>query len=560
MPSLNDMLQQMVTKGADSLQLRPGQAPFLVHKGETRAIPETTPIEGDMLAKLIEQLLDSEQLAVLTGRGLVDGEYAGSRIGRIRFRVRRLSDGLAIAFRSADGPDASMDAPAAAPPRRMSRPGEPRPGLPAGIPSRASNPQVASSISIERARPLLEPPRVDKPATEAAGGPSPSSAGEVLADGRSQGSMSEPGGPVLTLFRGCERSITKILRQVVVQRISDLVVSTDREARVRLASQYRSIAGATFSADDILGALGATLTDARRAHLEETGSLDVALDVAGEGGRQDRFRVNVFKTMTGLAAAFRPIWDQVPDFEALRLPQQLSELVDFPSGLVLLAGPTGSGKSTTLSVLIEHVNTTRRSHIITLEDPVEYLFGDKLSLIHQREIGVHVASFADGLRAALREAPDIILVGEMRDLDTIAATITAAETGHLVLSTLHSGSVSQAIDRMIDVFPEHQQSQIRHQLADVLRALVTQRLLPTVDGLGRVPAVEILRANYAIANMIRERRTHQLSTVMQSGRREGMLPFDTSLANLTRQGLISREVALQVARDPSHLKMQLGEG
>ncbi|MCB9550663.1 MAG: PilT/PilU family type 4a pilus ATPase [Myxococcales bacterium] len=343
---------------------------------------------------------------------------------------------------------------------------------------------------------------------------------------------------------------------MIAERAADLVLSTGRAPRVRKVGEYREVDGITIDERRILDALGEHLTPARRQRLDDEGSLDLAIELAGEGGRH-RFRANIFRTMTGLAAAFRPVWDQVPDLDALRLPAAVAELIEFPYGLVLVAGPTGAGKSTTLCALVERINRTRRRHVITLEDPIEYLFRDRMSVIHQREIGVHVESFPAGLRAALREAPDVIFVGEMRDLDTIAAAITAAETGHLVLSTLHSGSAQQAIDRMVDVFPEHQQAQIRFQLAEVLRAVLVQRLLVTGDGRRRVPAIELVRVNYAIAAMIRERRTHQFTTTINSGRREGMLPFDVSLAELVRAGELDAETATRAARDPNYFRRAL---
>ncbi len=354
--------------------------------------------------------------------------------------------------------------------------------------------------------------------------------------------------------------ITALLRTILERRGSDLVVSSGREARARLSGDFQPIPGAVFNDEQILASLGDVLTDARRADLENTGSLDAALEVAGLGGRRHRFRVNVFRQMNGLAAAFRPIWDTIPHFDQLHLPPELVKLCNLPYGLILVTGPTGSGKSTTLSTLIEHINAQDQKHIITLEDPIEYCFKQKQSIIHQREVGIHVESFGIGLRAALREAPDVILVGEMRDLDTIAAALTAAETGHLVLSTLHSGSAAQAVDRIIDVFPEHQQAQVRIQLSDTLRAIVTQRLLPTADGGGRVPVVEMVKVTYAMANLIRDKRTHQFTSQVQTGRAQGMLPWDQSLANLVMEGLITREVGLRVARDPKYVESLIDGG
>jgi twitching motility protein PilT len=227
--------------------------------------------------------------------------------------------------------------------------------------------------------------------------------------------------------------------------------------------------------------------------------------------------------------------------------------------MVLMVGTTGAGKSTTLGAIVELVNRTRARHVITLEDPVEFVYQPRRCLIHQREVGTHVESFATGLRAALRECPDIILVGEMRDRETVAMALTAAETGHLVLSTLHSGSAPMAIDRIVDIFPEHQQAQVRLQVAGSLRAVVTQRLLEGVLPGIRYPALEILMVNYAVAALIREGKTHQLATQIQTGRDDGMVALDASLLDLVRAGRISREVAVANARDPVELQRRVRE-
>ncbi|MBU0550316.1 PilT/PilU family type 4a pilus ATPase [Myxococcota bacterium] len=346
-------------------------------------------------------------------------------------------------------------------------------------------------------------------------------------------------------------SIHALLSRVYEERAADLVVSNGLEARVRTAAGFVAVRDAIFSDQAIREALKAQLTPEREARLSETGSLDLALELRVDG-RQQRFRVNLFRQRGGLAAAFRPIWDQIPGLSTLNIPEALLSYADIPYGLVLVTGPTGSGKSTTISALVEHINATRARHIITLEDPIEYVFSQKRSMIHQREVGVHVDAFSSGLRAALREAPDVIFLGEMRDLQTISAALTAAETGHLVLSTLHSGSAAQAIDRIIDIFPEHQQMQVRIQLSDVLRGIITQRLLPTTKK-RRIPAFELVKTNYALANLIRERRTHQFSTVIQTHQKEGMVPFDLSLARLVNEGLVEREEALRCARDQKYL-------
>jgi pilus retraction protein PilT len=266
-------------------------------------------------------------------------------------------------------------------------------------------------------------------------------------------------------------------------------------------------------------------SDAQTEEFVRTGSADAALDLSpGPGARPLRFRVNVFRQQRGVAAAVRPVRSEVPALAQLGLPDEFKSLVQYSSGLVLMTGPTGSGKSTTLSSLLEHVNLTAARHVITLEDPIEFLYTSKRALIHQREVGRDVESFASGLRAALREDPDVILLGEMRDQDTIAAALTAAETGHLVLSTLHSGSAAMAIDRIIDVFPGPKQPQVRLQLAATLRAVVTQVLVPTTRGHDRVPAFEKMVVTAAVAAQIREGRAHQIATADpdRTRRRDGV--------------------------------------
>lgn len=266
-----------------------------------------------------------------------------------------------------------------------------------------------------------------------------------------------------------------------------------------------------------------------------------------------RQRVNLFRQDGLPAAAIRLLNDKIPTIEALGLPNALHTLTEYPRGLVLVTGPTGSGKSTTLAAMLDEINAKRRCHILTLEDPVEYRYQMKNSLINQREIGVDISDFASGLRSALREDPDVILVGEMRDFETIAAAITAAETGHLVFSTLHTTGAANTIDRVIDVFPAEQQGQIRIQLATVLRGVVTQALLPRCDKPGRIAATEIMIATDAICNLVREGKTYQIPTSMQTGAALGMHTFDASLAGYVQQGIISMETALSATDSKEEL-------
>ena len=270
--------------------------------------------------------------------------------------------------------------------------------------------------------------------------------------------------------------------------------------------------------------------------------------------------MNIFTHLAGISAALRPLWENIPPLDELHLPDRLHALVAPPSGLVLVAGLAGSGKSTTMAVLVEHLNSTRARHIITLEDPIEFVFTRRRSVVHQREVGTHIDSFASGLRAALRESPDVILVGELRDRETIALALTAAETGHLVLATIHSASAMTAIDRIVDVFQENQQPQVRGQLANVLRTIVTQRLLPGREPGRRVPGLEILNVNHAVASHVREGKIHMIPGQMQMGGDEAMLPFDRCLVDLCRRGLLTPAVAVDAARDPDFVRGAVGAG
>lgn len=304
---------------------------------------------------------------------------------------------------------------------------------------------------------------------------------------------------------------------------------------------------------DTLDVLIAVLNEHQRAVFEEVGEYDLSYAIPGVS----RFRVNAFKQRGVIALAFRVVATNVPSPEVLGVPESVIDLYQRKRGLILVTGPTGSGKSTTLAAIIDKVNSCRDAHIITLEDPIEYLHSHKLSMVNQREIGTDTGNYANALRAALREDPDVILVGEMRDYETISVAITAAETGHLVLSTLHTNSAASTVDRVIDVFPPHQQQQIRVQFANVLEAVITQALIPTVDGTGRVAAFEVMHANHAIRNLIREGKSHQLESVMQTNRKMGMMTMDDAIGQLYLAGKIDREQAIHFAHDPEGMAQKL---
>ena len=295
------------------------------------------------------------------------------------------------------------------------------------------------------------------------------------------------------------------------------------------------------------------MNDKQKEHFEEKGEWDFSYSIPQMG----RYRVNAFRQRGSVAMVLRIVGTIVPTPESLSLPPSVIELYKMKRGLVLVTGPTGSGKSTTLASLVGKINMDLDAHIITLEDPIEYLHRHARSIVNQREIGIDATSYDLALRSALREDPDVILVGEMRDLETISTAITAAETGHLVLSTLHTIGAAATIERIIDVFPPHQQEQIRTQLANVLVSVVSQQLVPTVDKRGRVAAFEVMHATPAIRNLIRENKTHQIATSIQTSRRLGMITMDDALVELYMKGKIDRNEALNFAQDKNTMQTKI---
>ena len=336
-------------------------------------------------------------------------------------------------------------------------------------------------------------------------------------------------------------SIDTLLEQIAARDASDLHLTVDSAPVFRVRGELQRLAGIEpLTADDTLELIYRILSTEQQKQLEIARQLDFSHSVPGLA----RFRVNVYFQRETLGAAFRLIPDRIKSTDELGLPTVLRELAVRPRGLVLVTGPTGSGKSTTLATMIDEVNRTRSQHILTIEDPIEFLHTHNRGIVNQREIGQDATGFAEALRAALRQDPDVILVGEMRDLETIATALTAAETGHLVLATLHTQSAPGTIDRIIDVFPATQQSQVRAQLASSLEGIVTQTLLPTADGQGRVPALEVLLPDDAVRNLIRQGKIEQIYSVMQTNTTRGMQTMEQSLADLTMRRTITRDVAL----------------
>ena len=340
--------------------------------------------------------------------------------------------------------------------------------------------------------------------------------------------------------------LDEILIQSVKVRASDIHLTTGRPPSYRIDGVLAPIEGERLTPQMLEDILMPLMDVRHREELQNNGQTDFAYAISGVG----RFRVNVFKQRGTLASVMRSLPFNIPEPEDLGIPAEVVEMTTRKRGLILVTGPTGSGKSTTLASLIHVINRNYPYHIITLEDPIEYLHRHDKSVVNQREIGSDSTNYAQALRAALREDPDVILVGEMRDLETISTAITAAETGHLVFSTLHTIGADKTIDRIIDVFPPNQQQQIRIQLASVLECVVSQQLLKKADGSGRVAALEILFANNAVRNLIRESKTYQISSVMQTSKRAGMHTMDDALYDLYMRKLIDADNAVTYAQDP----------
>jgi twitching motility protein PilT len=345
-------------------------------------------------------------------------------------------------------------------------------------------------------------------------------------------------------------TIDDLLETMVALGASDLHVAVGSHPAIRLNGRLERLEQfPRLSADDTQRLLYRILSTEQQKHLEINRQIDVSYSIPGLA----RFRVNVYFQRESLGAAFRMIPAELKTLEDLGLPSQLHELAKKPRGLVLVTGPTGSGKSTTLAAIVDEINRTRDDHIMTIEDPIEFLHRHKRCLVNQREIGPDAISFADALRGALRQDPDVILLGEMRDLETISTAITAAETGHLVFATLHTQDAPSTIDRLIDVFPAAQQEQIRVQLAATIQGIVTQTLLPTVDGKGRVAALEILLPDDAVRNLIRQAKVEQIYSVMQTNTGRGMQTLEQALVDLVTRGVITQEVALSRSSRPDQL-------
>jgi twitching motility protein PilT len=344
--------------------------------------------------------------------------------------------------------------------------------------------------------------------------------------------------------------LRELLQLVVEKKASDLHLTEGEPPILRIDGALVAIEAPRLTGDDMKRMIYSVLTDKQKVKFEEEFELDFSLYLPNIS----RFRVNVHQQRGSVEAAFRVVLLNIRSLEELGLPPIIGKLALKPNGMVIITGPTGMGKTTTLAAMVDLINTERSCLIVTIEDPIEYLFRNKKSIIKQREVGSDTHSFASALKHVLRQDPDVILIGEMRDLETIATAVTAAETGHLVLSTLHTPDAPQTIDRIIDVFPPHQQQQIMVQLAGCMQGIVAQQLLPRKDGRGRVVATEIMAGTDAVHSCIREHRTHQLATIIQTGSQYGMVTMDKSLKELYLRGIITYETAIARAKNINEFK------
>ena len=348
--------------------------------------------------------------------------------------------------------------------------------------------------------------------------------------------------------------LKEILKMGVDNKASDIHLTVGRAPSFRINGKMKTFTDNILSPEDTMSYAKECLDKEKLEHLMAVGEVDFSMTVPGIS----RFRVNVFFQRGSVAIVFRILASTIPTLDSLNFPEVIKDICKIKEGLILVTGPTGSGKSTTMASIINEINSTREGHILTLEDPIEYIFKHDKCVVNQREISQDSKSYASALRAALREDPDVIFIGEMRDNESISIAVTAAETGHLVLSTLHTLGAAKTIDRLIDVFPPHQQQQIRVQVSSALKAVISQRLIPDIDNKGRVAALEIMIVTPAISNIIREGRVAAITSMIQTGAAQGMKLLDKSIAELYQQGRISKESAYEYCADRELLKRFIG--
>ncbi|HZS35985.1 MAG TPA: PilT/PilU family type 4a pilus ATPase [Polyangia bacterium] len=546
MAGIDGILSIAVQHAADELRLATDQPPRIFKKGAPirLSIPETS---DETLRYLLGGLLTGEREAALETGGRVELPYSAgdgtayhvtlSLRGRVLEAV--FQRGPRAARPSAATSAAATSAPSTSAPSTSAA----NAGATSASALGASTPNASASKAIA--------PNTSAQNANAASASASHAANEISADAISSGAVSSSAGGA---SETPSAELHALLARAITLRASDVHLLDGEPPSLRVDGRLRALAD--LEPADVARLLAPSLGAAERAALDAGRSLDLALSADGLG----RFRLNVYRAQGRLAAALRVLPRSAPALSELHLPVALDDLVDVPHGLVLVCGATGSGKSATLAALAGEALRRHSPLVITLEDPIEYLLQPppgSTGLVRQRQIGRDARDFPTGLRDALREDPDLLLIGEMRDADSIALALTAAETGHLVLASLHSRSATSAVERIVDAYPPERQQQIRVQLADALRAVVAQRLLPRARGQGRLPAVEVMRRTTNVASLIREGKSAQLPTAIQAGRKEGMIPLEACLAELVRSGQVDRESARAAANDPTSLASYL---
>ncbi|HSR95852.1 MAG TPA: PilT/PilU family type 4a pilus ATPase [Kofleriaceae bacterium] len=512
MTAVPSLLRVMTLRDAEAIVLESGKVPTLRRRGQVEQLA-MPPLDGEHLADFATPLLNGR--SVDEGPALVAFHDPGG--GHYQVTIEKTAAGLRVVVRPGRPPSGSASATASRAPAAKAT-GSAATAAPAGTTAACATPAPGATGTAPGA-------------AATASGAMPSAYGEAAAP---HATANAPhAAPSRAAIDDALARLAALLSPIIAlardRGASDAIISMGT-ARLRVDGQLESLD--LHVDDDELAAIVAALGS----------STDHSLELLGT-----RLRVNLFDHLGGAAIAARLIRDRVPSLAELGLPPELASVIEHRDGLVLVCGPTGSGKSTTLAALLDKLDQRRAAHVITLEDPIEYRFTSRRGVVHQRELGTHIPSFAAGLRSALREAPDVILLGELRDRDTIAAALTAADTGHLVLATLHAPSAAGAIDRIIDAFPDGQR-QIRWQLAGVLRTVITQYLLPRRDG-GRVAAVELVPVTTAVTNLMRKGDLQMLASAIQTGRDAGMIPLERSLARLLESGVVSPQVVKKIAAD-----------
>jgi twitching motility protein PilT len=516
-PGLKDLLKRALQVGAREVRLAPGRRTVVVlPQGESEVRGDAWTADG--IEQLLAPVLTPAARRTL-GSGFAEWDFELDGRGIVRARAEVKAGAQHVSF-SLDRAHIGAAAPAAPPPAA------PAVSIPlADEPDFGSSPGLASPPSARFGA-----------APNVSGGSSPF------------GSMPSPR-PTPAGSSGASASIDRLLNLMLERKASDLHVSTTAPPLLRIDGEMVPVAGeSAFSPESMERMLMPIVPERNREEFERTHDSDFAYELPG----QARFRVNVFVDLRGMGGVFRVIPSKILTTDDLGLPKELLTLCNIPKGLVLVTGPTGSGKSTTLAALIDYINRTRSAHVITIEDPIEFVHPNKKCLINQRQVGEHTDSFKRALRAALREDPDIVLLGEMRDLETVSIAIETAETGHLVFGTLHTSSAPSTIDRIIDQYPSEQQNQIRVMLSSSLKGVISQMLCKKIGG-GRVAALEVMFAVPAIANLIREAKIFQIPSIMQTGRKLGMQLMNDALLKHVKDGLVTAEEALSKSYDRTTL-------